>query len=75
MAAAPLGATRPLCTSASHQSSLGEGDRGGRRRTGTRALLSAVSGDGAERTTVDPAVAAAHVDRVCLSDAEASAGD
>jgi len=44
-------------------------------RTGPRSLLSAVFGDHAECPAADPAVATAHLDCVCLSDAEAPVGD
>ena len=74
MAAAPVGAARPLWASTGDQAHVGEGDRGERRRTEAGSLLSAVSGDPAERTAVDPSVAAA-LDRVGVSDPDAALGD
>ena len=72
MAAAPWGAARTLWASTGHQSPVWEGDRGERRRTAAGALLSAVSGEPAERTAVEPSVAAAEWDRVGVSDPEAA---
>ena len=75
MAAASLGAARPLRAAAGSQPHLWESDGSHRGRTGPRSLLSAVSGDDAECPAIDPQVAAPHLDRVCLSDPQASVGD
>src|SRR6266699_6229075 len=60
---------------ACHESHLWGGDRGDSGRTQTGSLLCAVFGDPVERSAADPPVAAAPLDRVCLSDVEASVGD
>jgi hypothetical protein len=75
VAAAPLGAARTLRASAGHQPHLGDGNGGDRRRTEAGPLLSAVPGDHAECTAVDPSMEAAELDRVGVADPAASVGD
>ena len=74
VASAPLGATCPLRAAAGHQPYLWPSDHSDRRRTEPGSLLSPVPGDGAERTAIDPSVAAAQLDRVCVSDTETFVG-
>src|SRR6266581_8340689 len=75
LAGAPVGAACALRAAACHESHLWGGDRGESGRTQTGSLLCAVFGDPVERSAADPPVAAAPLDRVCLSDVEASVGD
>ena len=70
-----LGAAGALSPSEGGEPHLWSRDSGGRRRTGARSLLSHVPVDVAQCPAVDPAVAAAQLDRVCLPDPEAPVGN
>src|SRR2546430_10931129 len=75
LAGPPVGTASALCALPGQEPHLWRGDSGDGGRARTRAFLSAVFGDNAERPRADPKVASSQLDRVCLSGVEAPLGD